>query len=191
MAYTGETNDIYEDMAVDASDKYDFSENPIAHPLYNTSNRKALDFFKDELNSVPMEEFVGLRPKCYAFMCTGKLDKNIIQQTNPVEKNTAKGVKRKVKYEHLHLAHYLDASNNFQSFVSKQNLISSTSHTVRSVHQRKVALKAFDTKRWLCEGTIHTHSHGHHDTIEFPDELKNSSYVTCTVAEAIKRLKTD
>ena len=36
----------------------------------------ALGFFKDELNSIPMEEFVGLRRKCYAFHCTGEVKKN-------------------------------------------------------------------------------------------------------------------
>ena len=51
-------DNIYKDMAVDAADRYDFSEYPLDHPLYNTSNRKALGFFKDELNSVPMREFV-------------------------------------------------------------------------------------------------------------------------------------
>ena len=67
-----QTDDIYKDMATDAADRYDFSEYPLDHPLYDVSNRKALGFFKDELNSVPMQEFVGLRPKCYAFHCTGK-----------------------------------------------------------------------------------------------------------------------
>ena len=36
LAYAMQTNDIYKDMAVD--DKYDFSEYPLNHPLYNTSN---------------------------------------------------------------------------------------------------------------------------------------------------------
>ena len=67
-----------------------------------------------------------------------------------------------VKDDHLHFQHYLDALKNFQSFVCKQNLITSTKHTVRTVHQRKIGLTAFDTKRWLCDDTIHTHSHGHH-----------------------------
>ena len=62
-AYAGQTSNIYGDMAADAAAKYDFSEYPLDHPLYDTSNRKALDFFKDELNSLPVEEFVGLRPK--------------------------------------------------------------------------------------------------------------------------------
>ena len=145
LAYAVETNDIY-------------GEYPLNHPLYDTSNRKALGFFKDELNSVPMGEFVGLRPKCYAFLCTGKVDKNAIHHSNPVEKKTAKGIKRKVKDEHLHFNHYLDAFHNFSSSVCDQNLVFSTSHTVHSLHQRKVDLTAFDTKRWLCEDTIHTHT---------------------------------
>ena len=57
LAYAVQTNDIYEDMAEDASKKYDFSEYPLSHHLYNTSNKNKLGFFKDELNSVPMEEF--------------------------------------------------------------------------------------------------------------------------------------
>ena len=81
-------------MAEDASKKYDFSEYPLSHHLYNTSNKRNLGFFKDELNSVPMEEFVGLRPKCYAFKCTGKVEKSTLQHSKPVEKKTAKGVKR-------------------------------------------------------------------------------------------------
>ena len=56
-------------------------EYPLDHPLYDASNRKALGSFKDELKSVPVREFVGLRPKCNAFLCTGKVDKNVLRQT--------------------------------------------------------------------------------------------------------------
>ena len=99
LAYAVQTYDIYKDMAVDAADRYDFSEYPLDHHLYDASNHKALGFFKDELNSVPM------RPKCYAFLCTDKVDKNAMQHTRPVEKKTAKGVKCKVKDDHLHFNH--------------------------------------------------------------------------------------
>ena len=37
------------------------------------------------------ENLLGLRPKCYAFLCTGKVDKNVLQHTRPVEKKTVKG----------------------------------------------------------------------------------------------------
>ena len=93
-----------------------------------------------------MEEFVGLRPKCYAVKCTGKVDKNVVQHTNVIERKTAKCVKRKVKDDHLNFQHYLDTFKNFHSFIVKQNLIYSTAHTVRSVHQRKIGLTAFDTE---------------------------------------------
>ena len=113
LAYAVKTDSIYEHMVEDAASKYDFSEYPLNHPLYDSSNRKTLGYFKDELNSVPMEKFVGLRPTCYAFLCMGKVDRNIILHTNPVKKKTAKGVKRKVKDGHLHFNHYLDALQIF------------------------------------------------------------------------------
>ena len=59
LAYAVQTENIYEDMASDAATRYDFIEYPLDHPLYNTSHSKALGFFKDELNSIPMREFVG------------------------------------------------------------------------------------------------------------------------------------
>ena len=91
-----------------------------------------------------------------------------------------------MKDEHLYFTHHLDV---FQTFVSKQNLISSAAHTVRIVHQRKVGLTAFDTKRWLCEDTIHTHSHGHRDTVDDPEALVDKSLMTCAIAKAFNLVK--
>ena len=87
-----------------------------------------------------------------------------------------------MKDDHLHFNHYLSALRSFQAFVCKQNLISSTAHTVRTVHNRKLGLTAFDTKRWLCEDTIHTHFHGHKDTVLEPAYLTTMSIVVeyCT-----------
>ena len=158
LAYAVQTEDIKRDMAGDAATHYDFSEYPLDHPLYSAMNRKAIGFFQVELNSVPMQQFVGLRPKCYAFLCTRKVSNNMLQQTNPVEKK-AKGAKRRVKGAHLHFEHYLDALRNFHTYLCRQNLIKSTLHTVRTVHMCKVGLPAYDTKRWLCEDTIHTPVH--------------------------------
>ena len=63
LAYAVQTDDICMDMATHAAARYDFSEYPLDHPLYDTSHREALGFFKDELNSLPLREFVGLRPR--------------------------------------------------------------------------------------------------------------------------------
>ena len=177
LAYAVQTDDIYRDMATDAADRYDFSEYSIDYPLYDVSNPKALGFFKDEENSVPMQKFVGLRPKCYAFHCTGTVDKNVLEHTGLVEKKTAKGIKRKVKADHLDFVHYLDTLRSFKSYVCKKNLISPSAHTIRTTHTRKVGLTAFDTKRWLCEDTVHTHSHGHKDTVSDPMYLVNRYFI--------------
>ena len=67
------------------------------------------------------------------------------------------------------------------SYVCKQYLISSSVHTV---HTRKVGLRAFDTKRWLCEDTLHTHSHGNKDTAADPVELVNKSFIVECIAHS-------
>ena len=133
--------DIYRDMVLRLT--------VISVSTASTIPSKAIVFFKDELNPVPMQQFVGLRPKCYAFLCTGKVSNNMLQHTNPVEKKTEKGVKRRVKDAHLHFGHYLDELKNFHTYLCRQNLIKSTLHTVRTVHMCKVG----------------THAHGHQSTL--------------------------
>ena len=82
-----------------------------------------------------------------------------------------------MKDANLHFALYLDMLRSFQSYVCKQNLISSTARTVRIVHTQKVGLTAFGTKRWMCEGAVRTHSHGHKDTVTDPSSVFTRSYV--------------
>ena len=120
---------------------------------------------------------------CYAML--GEVNRNAVQHDRPVEKKTAKCVKLKVKDDHLHFTHYLDALCSFQMFVCTKS-----AHNVHIVHQWKVGLTAFDMNRWLSEDTIHTHSHGHKDTVEDPRTLINDSYMTCSVESVIKRLRT-
>ena len=72
-----------------------------------------------------------------------------------------------MKDDHLHFAHYLDVPRSFNS----------TNHTVRTVHTRKVDMTAFDTKRRLFEDTVHTHSHGHKDTVSDSSDLFTKSYI--------------
>ena len=41
FAYAVKIDDIYEDMAEDTTARYDFSEYPLDHPLYDVSNKKS------------------------------------------------------------------------------------------------------------------------------------------------------
>ena len=37
---------------------------------------------KDEMNGMILEEFVGLRPKCYSLLCRGFVKDNVIQDAD-------------------------------------------------------------------------------------------------------------
>ena len=68
-------------------------------------NKNAIVNFKDKLDGVPLQEFVGLRPKLYSLL---------YENAGVVEcKKTAKGVKRVVKDRHLSLN---SIWNEFDSF---------------------------------------------------------------------------
>ena len=87
-----ETDDIYKDM-LENKNLYDFSEYPINHPNYDITNKKVLGKFKDEMKSLIMTEFIGLKPKMYSF--------NYINKDNIVlNKNTHKGVKDSISLKH-------------------------------------------------------------------------------------------
>ena len=57
--------------------------------------------FKDELNGRPLEEFIGLRLKCYSLLFRGSAKKNKIVHMDMAEKQTCKGTKESVKKTHL------------------------------------------------------------------------------------------
>ena len=65
-----EAVDIFQDMA-EYIDDYDFSDYPKDHHLYNTRHKKVIEKFKDELNGMTLEEFIGLRPKRYSLLFIG------------------------------------------------------------------------------------------------------------------------
>ncbi|HRP37489.1 MAG TPA: hypothetical protein PLS50_06815, partial [Candidatus Dojkabacteria bacterium] len=62
LCYEVKTDDIYKDMKT-MKNLFDFSEYPQDHPLFDPRNKKVIGKFKDETNSTPIQEFVGLRSK--------------------------------------------------------------------------------------------------------------------------------
>ena len=65
LVYSIQTNDLYDDMLKD-QDLFDFSGYPKEHPCFSNKNKKVIGKMKDELNSLKMKEFVGLRAKMYS-----------------------------------------------------------------------------------------------------------------------------
>ena len=63
-------------MANDGEEKYDTSNYTCERPLPIGKNKKVVGLTKDALGVKIMEEFVGLRDKCYSYlMDDGKVDK--------------------------------------------------------------------------------------------------------------------
>ena len=120
-------------------DKYDFSEYPTDHPNYGEMNKKVLGKFKDGLNSMPLEEFIGLRAKCYSLLLHGEVAKNKVKHNNITSKQTAKGTKKSVKKTYLKHQRYKETLDNLSTVTLKQNVIKSKAHTMGSYHQKKVA----------------------------------------------------
>ena len=160
LLYEVQTDDIYEDMR--GSDDYDFSEYPFTHYLYNEKNKKVIGKMKDEINSITIEEFIGLRPKCYSLLFNGIVKDNLIMNTDLNEKQAAKGTKKSVKDTHLRHARYKDVHKSLSVITVGQNIIKSKTHNISTYHMKKIGLSAYDTKRWICDDNIHTRAHGHH-----------------------------
>ena len=66
---------FYKDIANDVEGKYDTSNYICERPLPIGKNKKVIGLMKDELGVNIMEEFIGLRPKCYSYLTDdGKVD---------------------------------------------------------------------------------------------------------------------
>ena len=112
---------------------FDFSDYPDDHPCFDNlspnsikqGNKKVIGKFKDELQGIPIEEFVGLRPKLYSMMymkvsifevdeegeekVVNKSSSRRSERIEQIEdRKKAKGVKRAVKDQHLKNSHYKD-----------------------------------------------------------------------------------
>ena len=156
LCYAVHDVDLVSGMA-DICNEFDFSEYPNNHPLYNTKNMKVASKFKDELHGTAMTKFVGLRPKLYSY--------EYEENGRVVGKNTAKGVKTKVKNTKLSFADYEQYLRTLDVKVVRMNTIRSDHHKLYSLTTKKVGLSAFDDKRYICADGISTLAHGHIDTL--------------------------
>ena len=104
-----ETDDIYKDMLEDKN-LYDFSEYPKDHLDYDITNKKVLMKFKDEMKSLIITEFIGLKPKMYSFNYINNNNNNIEINENNIKydeyyniilnNNKHKGVKYSISLKH-------------------------------------------------------------------------------------------
>ena len=163
LLYETKTTNIFQDMA-EHIDDYDFSDYPKDYFLYNICHKKEIGKFKDELIGMTLLRIHRTSVKVLFITISGRSEKNIVIHTNITEKRTAKGTKESVKKAHLRHHHYKDTLNNLSIITVKQNVIKSKAHKIGIYHQNKVALTAFDTKRYICDDGINTLAQCHYKT---------------------------
>ena len=78
-----------------------------------------------------------------------------------VDKNTAKGVKTKVKNTKLTFADYEHSLLMLDIKTVSMNTIRSDHRKVYSLSTKKIGLSSFDDKRYICADGISTLAHGH------------------------------
>ena len=84
LTYEIRTEDLCKDMDNDL-DLFDTTNYPREHRLYSPVNNKKIGKFKDGTGSLPIVEWVGLRPKMYS-----------MRTDDGKEKKTGKGIKKSV-----------------------------------------------------------------------------------------------
>jgi len=155
LCYNVKTDDIYADFQVDL-DRFDTSEYPTSHPLYSSANKKVIGKMKDETHGIPIEEFIGLRPKMYSLKYS--------ENGNVIEKKTAKGISKIVTKRDIRHEHYKNCLNDRKLTVNKMKQIRSENHQLYSIEINKISLSPYDDKRYILEDGITTLAHGHYLT---------------------------
>ena len=128
--------DFYKDIANDVEKNYDTSNYTCERPLPIGKNKKKIGLIKDELGGKIMEEFVGLRPKCYSYlMDDGKVDEKV------------KGTKICVIKRNLMFGNYLECLKEKKKLLRSQQRFKSDGHDAYTEEINKVALSFNDDKR--------------------------------------------
>jgi hypothetical protein len=109
---------------------------------------------KDETHGIPIQEFVGLRPKTYSILYTEK--------SKLVEKKTAKRVKKSVPKKKIRHDNYKTCLFDKKQTKASMNHIRSHGHKIYSIKLNKIALSPYDDKRFILEDGVNTLAHGHY-----------------------------
>ena len=156
LCYEIKTGDIYRDMLQNV-ELFDTSEYAQNHPLYSLVNKKVLGKMKDETHGIPIQEFVGLRPKMYSILYT--------ENDKLVEKKTAKGIKKSVTKRKIRHASYKECLFEKRQTVASMNQIRSERHEIYSIKLNKMGLSPYDDKRYILNDGMSTLAYGHYKTI--------------------------
>jgi oligoribonuclease NrnB/cAMP/cGMP phosphodiesterase (DHH superfamily) len=92
------TEDIYK-WQLGNKDLFDLSDS-LRDDMKDNTNKKVLGKMKDELQALPMIEFISLNPKVYSYICQAKVDNEIVEKNVKKLKGVSKAVvKNQITHE--------------------------------------------------------------------------------------------
>jgi hypothetical protein len=147
------TDDLYKDLMV-LRDHFDLSNYPCDHPCHSVHNKGILGKFKDETESNPVTEYVGLRPKLYSYKVLGH-----------GEVMKCKGVKTTSVKKYLTFTDYLNTLHSSNNLYCKFKNIQSKKHCLHTYEINKLALSNLDDKRVVDCNNVDTLPYGHYSLI--------------------------
>ena len=155
LLYCVETENLYQDMA---SFKHllDLSDYPKDHFLYDPTNKKVPLTMTDELQGKVLREVVCLRSKLYSIDFVGG------------KKQSAKGVAKSVK-KTLHHDLFKKCLLSKEQVTKTMFQLKSVNHQIVVNSVEKIALSAFDDKRYILNDGIASLAYGHY-AIPVPDQ---------------------
>ena len=109
---------------------------------------------KDETHGVPIEEFIGLRPKMYSILYT--------EDEISIEKKTAKGITKNVTKKFIRHNDYKECLFDQTIKMASMKQIRSQSHQLYSITLNKIGLSPYDDKRYILPNGVSTLAHGHY-----------------------------
>ena len=140
--------DFFEDISNDVEGWFDTSnyDKNVKRPLPIGKNKKVPGIFKDELGGKIIAEFVGLRPKTYAYL-----------MDHGSEHKKGKGTKRCVIKQKIMFGNYKNCLFNNNTVYRSQQRFKSYYDDVYTEKVNKIALSSNDDKRLQTFDSIETY----------------------------------
>ena len=157
FCYYVETKDIYEDLFKDKQ-LFDFSNYHKNSKYVLNENKNVIGKFKDEFGGEIVKEFVGLRPKLYSIL------------SEKDNKKAIKGVKTSISKNITHENYKQCLFSKYQLNVD-YNILKNYHHSISIKKQTKIALSAFDDKRYVLKAGIYTLAYGHYDVKKYENVI--------------------
>ena len=129
LLYEVKGKDFYKELETnrDLRQNFDLSNYPLSHNLYNDSQKLVTLKFKDEFGGVPIQKFIGLKPKMYSILYGGK------------QKMSAKGVTQSAQTKLKHEV-YRRVLLTGVSFRAINTRIGSVDHQLQTIRTNKLSL---------------------------------------------------